>query len=242
MVLKGNTIVRKSTVQLVRTKGLNKTACSINKMSKNSSLYFFLKGQVMRLESIMEHLERIISPASVTIRSYCEQLLRVSVGDLPDTVRYLVEELSSLVLESEVEKERQSLLTVALAINRELGKTQFSQEKNENSGAQIPPDNQDVSDDYIVCRICEERIPVEDMDEHTKACYSAYANASLVQMINEQLEVCRREIKEQYLSGPWPGEEKEALSTVLPFLHISTMLDKVINADVEGCDTTEDIE
>ena len=161
---------------------------------------------------------------------------------MPDTVRYLVEQLSSLVLESDVEKERQALLTVAMAINRELGKTQFSQEKKENSGAQIPPDNQDVSDDYIVCRICEERIRVEDMDEHTKVCYSAYANASLVQTINEQLEVCRREIKEQYLSGPWPGEEKEALSTVLPFLHISTVLDKVINADVEGCDTTEDIE
>lgn len=196
----------------------------------------------MRLESIVDHLSHMISPVAQKLRLRCEQLLRVNFGGLPDMVLSLIEELSPMVCDRpEIEKERQSFLNVAMAINREIGKAQFSQEKAEMSHREMAPEPED-SADYFVCRICEERIQVENIDEHTRLCYNAYANASLVKSINEQLECCRREITTAYLQGPWPGEEKCACSTVLPFLHISTMIDKVIKADVEECDKTEDIE
>ena len=46
----------------------------------------------------------------------------------------------------------------------------------------------DDDDELIACRICDEKVPIDMIEEHTNSCLKLYKKTSLVSSIDEQIK------------------------------------------------------
>ena len=82
--------------------------------------------------------------------------------------------------------------------------------------------------EYVVCRICDEKIPADMIDRHTVLCVKNYDNVSFITDVNKQLQTIRDSISNNYLNVEWPGPSEKALSQILKVLNLLFIVDNVI--------------
>lgn len=97
------------------------------------------------------------------------------------------------------------------------------------------------SQEYVVCRICDEKIPVDSIEKHTILCVRAYTNASLVTEINNQLQQLHDEISTKYLEIPWPGSSDVAMPIILPLFVVNLIAENVIAIDINDEDSIDEL-
>ena len=150
-------------------------------------------------------------------------------------------------ISDEGEKILQNFLNVVYSISMYFNILQVSSEIHplENSyeinNSPSPADNSNLltNDDYVVCRICDEKIPIDLIDEHTELCYHAFFSVSFVTELNEKLQNLKNEIDQKFLMQQWPGSMNAAINTYLPILIVTNIVEHIIATDLNDVDAVE---
>lgn len=102
-------------------------------------------------------------------------------------------------------------------------------------------ENGSDSDDFVVCRICDEKISIDDIDNHTTHCVSLYNSATFVTETDEKIRQLRDEISLNYLNVSWPGPMNKALSIYLPILNAISIIEQVLLINLNEVDAIEEL-
>lgn len=85
------------------------------------------------------------------------------------------------------------------------------------------------NEEMVLCRICEEYVPVELMEEHSKNCVIAYENECKILTTDEKIKKLQKKIKKSFFHVDWPGNKETTITIQLPMLHILMLLDSTVN-------------
>ncbi|OHT09805.1 hypothetical protein TRFO_21165 [Tritrichomonas foetus] len=110
------------------------------------------------------------------------------------------------------------------------------------SGSFDDSDSDDYEDEFVVCRICDEKIPVDKIDEHTKVCADLYRSAAYVSEVNEKLTNMLNEMKMKYLDVSWPGHLNNAVNVCLPVLRCTMAIENIIAVDPGDPDSYDELQ
>lgn len=111
-------------------------------------------------------------------------------------------------------------------------KTTLSEMKNE----------EEEDDEYIVCRICDQKVKGSLFEEHTESCMMAYKNEADLSSINAGLLEIQKIIVNDLLNGPWPGVRETAITVELPTLHASILLNRAFEIDPHISDSSDELQ
>ncbi|OHT13083.1 hypothetical protein TRFO_03521 [Tritrichomonas foetus] len=112
---------------------------------------------------------------------------------------------------------------------------------SDNSCQNSDKNNQKYND-VIVCRICDENVPLELFEEHTKSCIEAYKTEEKIQNIQKEMNAAQNIICENFLREGWPGEQNKALESILPMLRVSLLLERAHQIDPKNTDSIDELE
>lgn len=99
----------------------------------------------------------------------------------------------------------------------------------------------DTDNGYVVCRICDEKVPVSLIEDHMNSCAKAYNSASIIININSQLNSIIKDAKDNYMNVKWPGPSQISTMTLIPLLKIITLVDQALQIDVKLNDSQDDL-
>lgn len=94
---------------------------------------------------------------------------------------------------------------------------------------------------YVVCRICDEKVPVSLIEDHMISCAKAYNSASIISNINSQLSKIIKDAQKDYMNVKWPGPSQISAMTLIPLLKIITLVDQALQIDVNLNDSQDDL-
>lgn len=215
----------------------------------NRQYYFLIKGQRTIISQIHERLEAEVAtggnnfPAKQAILMHISNIMNCNYSDLYQVTNQAISALQSILwiptLSSPIEKAAQTLLSAAVSLNaltkvRKEGQTpgeQFIKKCDESS-------NYDELD-TVVCRICEMRIPVSKISDHTNACVEQYKSVAHLQEIETQLRDAINQVNMEFLNEKWPGSQEMAVAMYLPILRISFLAEQCVLVDPRLADGIE---
>jgi serine/threonine protein kinase len=90
------------------------------------------------------------------------------------------------------------------------------------------------SHDLIVCSICEELVPVHQLETHTKHCIIAYKNDARVHEIDRTLRTFLAELGAMLAGSNWPGDPHRAITFLLPLLRAYLTVERALDVTVQG--------
>lgn len=89
----------------------------------------------------------------------------------------------------------------------------------------------DLSSTLVLCRICEQFVPLSLIEQHSKTCAQVYETEYKMVSTDEKLRRVKEAIKSSLLNIPWPGDEYTATTICIPLLHIVMLVDKIVKID-----------
>ena len=101
--------------------------------------------------------------------------------------------------------------------------------------------NEDNDENYVVCRICDEKVPLDLIDEHMDSCLNAYTNTSIISNVEAQLKTIASNVQQEIMNIKWPGPSKIAIATMIPLLKIILLVDQFIQINVHFVDAPEEL-
>ena len=101
-----------------------------------------------------------------------------------------------------------------------------NEEKKAKNPSNVQPDpNQNHDQMLVLCRICEEYVPIDMIEEHSKNCVIAYESEFTMITTDEKIKKLQKAIRNSVLNEKWPGPPNTTISTILPLLHVTMLLD-----------------
>jgi len=94
----------------------------------------------------------------------------------------------------------------------------------------LAPISSDIPEETetMFCRICEEKVRVDMMEEHTISCLSAFQAHNQINVLNLSLTNYADEIKANHLSEKWGGDGNKIVTDVLPIYHLLLLIERAI--------------
>jgi len=83
----------------------------------------------------------------------------------------------------------------------------------------------------VLCRICEEYVPLDLLEQHSNSCAIMFHEQSNILTTDERIGKLQKSIISKALSHPWPGEASFATNASLPILHVGFILESVSKVD-----------
>lgn len=229
--------------------------------------YFILRSQATFLGSLHQHIESIKGPMSMSEKSQLKNLkksitslIECKFGHLLDTANEVIATVRSIIntknLTERVDKCSSLLLKCVLTI-RQISTlldshtrtdSEYENEKQQESiikkevqtaGKSMAPG---IDDGYFICRICDEKIPNDKIESHTKFCIQGYQSQKCKSQIISQIESLIHDIRHKELKESWPQAQEVMIAYSFPLLHISLLLEHAKNLDFsqpEAYDTLE---
>ncbi|EAX97672.1 AGC family protein kinase [Trichomonas vaginalis G3] len=196
--------------------------------------FFILKGQKTVLTRLCSLLQNEIkdheNPSDVDklkmkVVKQVEACINSTYSQLISNIELFTSGLSKLLpnlIEAKQSETTEKILKSILALNRVL--RSFSVEQTVESEKVTEPIIHKAesveNSDFIICRICGEKIHVADIESHTELCIAAFKSESKVNDIDARLDNLIKEFMEGPLSTTWPGEESDAMHKILPQLSL----------------------
>lgn len=221
--------------------------------------YLFLKAQNTILTSINEMINRNLSQVDLvekqkfeTLIGYIKTLLTSTVKDLFTLCPTIIEGVRSVLnLKNNspiLEKICTMLLISALSFMR-FSSLLLSKQQQENNQAQEeiaePSKLQPTSIDptkYIVCRVCDELVPLELMEEHTVSCFAAYKTEEHLATTNSNISETMQFISNKFMSTEWPGDYNIMTNKTLIALQIYFLLERALNVEPKLVDSVDELD
>ena len=102
--------------------------------------------------------------------------------------------------------------------------------------------SEDGESTLVVCRICENLVPLSLIEEHSKSCMRAYEAEYSMLSIDDRINKLEESVITQLLSHPWPGDHKHAVEADIPLMHAILLLDRVKLVDIQTTTAKRDIQ
>ena len=184
-----------------------------------------------------------------------EKLCNCTFGNLLTSCGIAVSQLHQILLTNALSKEVEQLATKQLNTIVQITKTLMSfisydannlgegQQRPLRANRQLSRDKYKlkVDSEIVVCRICDEQIPVELLEEHTSSCIAAYHNENVINDVNQAMKDLRSLLAATYLTNVWPDTQKNALASSMPMEHLCLILHRAINTDPHVADAPEEL-
>lgn len=126
-----------------------------------------------------------------------------------------------------------SLLSIVLKLSRIFSfvsctlPTSVSQSVERSKAPQNNPEEENSQPDemMVLCRICEEYVPIDLIEEHSKSCVIAYESEFNLITTDERIKKLQKAIRNSILNEKWPGAPSKNINVLLPMLHVTMLLD-----------------
>ena len=223
-------------------------------------VYLTLKSQRTMIASISESLDRITDPApndaeAVSVfRTFVNSLLSSTYGTVFDIDQEAVVSVISDALSPAVKRLGTRILMVCISFKRLkalLTLTDFycaSDLSNEECGGFLSPcgspdrgsllcsesSGELTIPSTVLCRVCEQQVPLDMIEIHGTICAKAYESSQIVKNSYDQIAKLVLGAKHSLLKQNWPGDEDRAVSVILPVLHTVVLLEKAVYVDQQS--------
>jgi serine/threonine protein kinase len=217
------------------------------------SCWFILKSQGTILDSLVHKIRTIqLDGDSLECLSYVEFLisgLRVThYVFLSESVDNTIVSVRRFTAEpqrhAETERILSTFLQALVAMNnifRDLGKSSSALGASERISDSFTPSEVPTGDDAIVCRICDNPIPADVFEEHTRSCLTLYQSRNTATRVDERMAELRGEIARDFLDVPWPGSREKAMSSLFPAVRLSVLFLRALTLDPQISDTFSEL-
>ena len=130
----------------------------------------------------------------------------------------------------------QKLLSSSIALSRVFSIIAYSlpsmsQAQDDNQSEQpadTSPYSPDLQDVLVLCRICEEYIPLSQIEQHSKFCAREHESRIRIISVDERIAKLQKSIKTMLLKPVWPGTKDKCINVYLPLFHITMLLEKAL--------------
>ena len=126
---------------------------------------------------------------------------------------------------------------IALANNSDV-ENDAANETNNESTCEFEYDD---DDELIVCRICDEKVPIDMIEEHTNSCLKLYKKTSLVSSIDEQIKQIMSNAYKEFMCVKWPGIESNAIYNLIPLLRLNLFVEETLQVNVNINDAPQEL-
>ena len=218
--------------------------------------YHFLKQQREQLETIYQQIkdekENLVQSDKQTVdflEFITESLLMCDFGAVFLSSSNSIPALQNIIKSSSGSQAVISLASRLLAISLRLSRifsivsctmpssASVTATPTHNKSKPIKEDNKQIDNDntndpmLVLCRICEEYVPIDMIEQHSKSCVIAYESEFTMINIDERIKKLQKAIRNSVLNVKWPGSPSKSISTLLPMLHVIMLLDIIVKGD-----------
>ena len=209
--------------------------------------YSILSHQREKLNSISNELAEISktnqSKNLSKLQSMAMSLLNSDYGSLYLCASTYSESIQDILQNNHPTEQESSLsnrlLNVCLRVSRIFSCVcsplpQENKIKHENSSQNLNTDNTkptEQEEEVVLCRICEEYVPVSMLAEHNQSCLRAYESEFDMITTDQKIRKLLRTIMKTVLHEKWPGEKNRSISSIIPMLHLLTILESAISTE-----------
>ena len=212
------------------------------------SNYYLMKSQQSILESVGDKFRRLLGSVPEDVKAEVDEFLddldlflKCSMAELYDRAVRELEQLRNLAAHIQGAPEIDSLCEVCLkallTLTRRLYAVKYEWDVEPAPGEVSPRPSEAESesssilcaDDTVICRICDEPVRFEDLEEHTESCISNYKNASRIKEINDNLVKLDERVLRELDQYEWPGELTWVVVKALPLLNVHLLIHRIIN-------------
>ena len=100
----------------------------------------------------------------------------------------------------------------------------------------------DQNGENFICRICEEVVPLDLIEEHSALCIKAHQSQYHFYLCTEKLKKIKRKLEETVLSSNWPADQEYAINVIFPVLFYFSLIGIAIEVQNSDCDATSQLE
>lgn len=125
-------------------------------------------------------------------------------------------------------------------LNDETDKT----DQNETKSKELISEIQEIdkNEENFICRICEEVVPLDLIEEHSALCIKAHQSQYHFYLCGEKLKKIKNKIDETVLSVNWPAEQEQATNVIFPILFYYSLINLAIDVQTIDCDASSQLE
>ena len=228
--------------------------------------FLFLKAQNTVLNSISEMVKKysMYAPeqektALMDMSEWIEQIIQSKIKDInqisSEVLSKVQQKLQETDISSTLEKIETMLLTSALSFMRFSSlfftnqKIMKQTKKNDSFLTKnIQKENSkliskgDSSTPLVVCRICDELVPLDLFEEHTQSCLAAYKTEAHLTKADNAIKLQITEVKSKFLDVHWPENREILITKSLPMLHLVFLLDRALNVQADLLEAVDELE
>ncbi|EAY11122.1 AGC family protein kinase [Trichomonas vaginalis G3] len=216
---------------------------------------YFHKLQALRnnLESLRPTFSEIIKQTSPPLQELVKKLQAIYentmnsyLGNLYDTISEGINESYSLFTDiqtsPEIDKLYSSFITLGASIQH-LFSVIFPFINNDIRGrifcsaTKLSPTPLIQIENAVICRICDQPIDIDQIEEHTAKCVEAFQSEALINKCNSDLMELRTQLAENFLKFQWPGNDDQTY----PILHATMIIDAIIRVGNDDLESPEEI-
>lgn len=210
--------------------------------------FIFLRAQKTIFESIQKQISELTVDKEFKddlefVTSMTNSLLNSEFGEVFDKAKSAIPSIRDFINSQKKEtpekiiKIAQKLLSSSIALSRVFSIIAYSlpsmsqsqddsQPSQTNESSQYVPDLQDV---LVLCRICEEYVPLSQIEQHSKLCAREHESRFRIISVDERISKLQKSIKTILLKPVWPGTKDKCINVYLPLFHINMLLDKALH-------------
>ena len=213
-----------------------------------SRTFLFLKAQRTIIQGISDQIHTINNTKKddhIAINSKIEgltqKLLESSFGEVFENAKDAIPIIRNIInreddLNINEKKISQKLLSSSIALSRVFSIIASSLptcSKCENSKDAKDQKNEhnyvpDLNDVLVLCRICEEYVPLSQIEEHSKICVKAAESEVKIMSLDDRISKLQNSIKKIILKPNWPSKKKDCVELLLPMFHVVMLLDRTL--------------
>lgn len=208
--------------------------------------YIFLKAQKTIFESIKTQISKMeVLPKDQSnfefIQSFTDKLLHSEFGEVFDNAKGVIPTIRDFINNNkdtapdEFIKIAQKTLSSSIALSRVFSIIAFSlPSKNQTNVDNDPSQNPeklyapDMDEVLVLCRICEEYVPLSRIEQHSKCCARNAESRYRIMSVDERIAKLQKSIKGILLKTNWPGTKDQCINVYLPMFHIVMLLNKAL--------------
>ncbi|KAK8863902.1 Microtubule-associated serine/threonine-protein kinase 2 [Tritrichomonas musculus] len=125
-----------------------------------------------------------------------------------------------------------------------LGEENDNSRQNEHGQKELISEIQkiDKNEENFICRICEEVVPLDLIEEHSALCIKAHQSQYHFYLCGERLKKVRKFIEEKVLSVNWPADQDFATSVAFPVIFYYSLIGIAIDVQNADCDANSQLE
>ena len=205
-------------------------------------IFQFLKAQNTILKNLRDSInDKETNSMKNTFKDIINNILNSNYSTLFDSANLSIEQIEN-ILKSDPPKEVSifgyRIIKALTALQRvkallSVSVSQSEKEQFQPNFKNKTPEPEEL-DQCCLCRICENYIPISQIESHVVACAAASESQKIVETLDMKIKKLIFNAKIRVLECTWPNESKTALGLILPVLHCTFLLEVLLGIDADS--------